>query len=178
MKLIRVTLFTFLCACITFIPLGLNSAEAELAAMTANGAAPQSLNTASFVVYATNSTSGANPNGAPLTLSYTRDAQYFYVRNTGTVDITGFSLAVTYSVTPARTEFYRCEVGVVFSALNTCASGIRTTIATNSGLVTIPIPLPPNSWVAFELDPKKLTTPTVNVSVSSSQIRPGITTNS
>ena len=178
MKITRLAFSSFLVACFTLIPSNLTPADADLAARAENSSRPQSISTASFVVFASTSSSGTNPNGALLTLSNSRDVQYFYVRNSGTVDITGFSLTVAYSVTPARTDFYRCEAGVVFSALNTCASGIRTIITTTSGQVTIPILLPPNSWIAFELDPKKLTTPTISVSVSSSQIRPGITINS
>lgn len=178
MKFTRVAFSSFLVACMTLIPSNLNPADADLAAAAENTSSPQSMSSASFVVYATSSSSGANPNGVALTLSNTRDAQYFYVRNTGSVDIIAFSIAVTYTVTPARTEFYRCDAGVIFSALNTCASGIRTTLTNSTHTIALPNPLPPNSWVAFELDPKKLTTPTISVSVSSTQIRPALTIDS
>ena len=178
MTITRTAFSAFLVACMTLIPSTLNPAGADLAAAAQNTISPQSMSSASFVVYATSSASGANPNGVALTLSYTRDPQYFYVRNTGTVDITAFSIIVTYTVTPARTEFYQCDMGVVFIALATCASGIRTTLTNSTRTILLSNPLPPNSFVAFELDPKKLTTPTVSVSVTSTQIRPGITTNS
>lgn len=178
MTITRLALSSFLVACFTLIPSNLTPADADLAALAQNTSSPQSISTASFVVYATSSANGANPNGAALTLANTRDAQYFYVRNTGTVNIVAFSISVTYSVTPARTEFYRCDADVVFSAISTCASGTRTTLTNSTNTIALSNPLSPNSWIAFELDPKKLTTPTISVSVSSSQIRPGITINS
>lgn len=178
MTITKVAFSSFLVACMTLIPSNLNPADANLAAAAQNTSSPQSMSSATFVVYATSSSSGANPQGVALTLSNTRDAQYFYVRNTGTVNIMAFSISVTYSVTPARTEFYQCDAGVVFSALNTCASGTRTTLTNSTNTIALSNPLSPNSWIAFELDPKKLTTPTISVSVSSTQIRPALTIDS
>ena len=178
MKIVRAALSSFLVASMTFMPMSLTPADAELSATTGNFGTPFSIGTASFVLFATNLSGGANPNGVALTLSNSTAAQYFYVRNTGSVAISAFSLTVTYSSTPARTDFYRCDAEVLFSARNTCASGVRTTVTTSSGLAVVSLSLLPNSWVAFEIDPKKLTTPTVSTSVSSSQIRPGLIINS
>ena len=178
MKIIRAALSSFLIASLTFFPMSLTPADALLSATTGNFGTPLSTGTASFVLFATNSSGGANPNGVALTLSNSTSAQYFYVRNTGSVAISAFSLSVTYTSTPSRTDFYRCEAEVVFSARNTCASGIRTTVTTSSGVAVVSMSLLPNSWVAFEIDPKKLTTPTIGASVSSSQIRPGLIINS
>ncbi len=50
------------------------------------------------------------------------------------------------------------------------------TVAITSGIVTLAFTS--NSWLQFQFDTSKIVTPTVNVSVTSTQIRPGITTNS
>lgn len=175
MKLVRAALFSFLVASMTLIPISLTSAEAELAAMTANGATPQSLNTASFVLYATNSSSGANP-GTALVLSRASNARFFYLRNTGNVDFVKLSMLITYDNGPGTVTLRRCNLGVTFSSTNTCSSGSTTTVTISSGVVTLAFPS--NSWFQFQIDTSKTATPTISVSVSSSQIRPGITTNS
>lgn len=171
-KSLRAALISTFSILISLSPWISSSAQASQRA-TATGVT-SSASSATFIAYATTSASGGNPNGAALVLSNTTAAQYFYVRNTGTVAISMVSLGITYTAIPAKTAFYRCEAGVTFSALNTCASGVRTSILTSG---TLALNLAPGSWYAFELDPKKLTTPTVSISVSSSQIRSPIFSN-
>ncbi len=175
MKLTRVALSSFLFACMTLIPFGLTSAEAGLGAMTGNSATPQSLNTASFVLYATSSSSGAN-SGTVLALSRTSNAQFFYSRNTGNVDFVRLSMSITYDNSPDTVTLLRCNVGVAFSGTNTCRSCSTTTVTISSGVVMLAFPS--NSWFQFQIDTNKTATPTISVSISSSQIRPGITTHS
>ena len=175
MKLVRAALFSFLSACMTFIPISLTSAEAGLAAMAENSGTSQSLNTASFVVYATNSSSGANP-GTALILSRTSNAQFFYLRNAGGIDFVKLSMLITYDATPGTVTLRRCNLGVAFSSTNTCSSGPTTTVTITSGVVMLAFPS--NSWFQFQIGTNKTVTPTISVSISSSQIRPGITTNS
>ena len=175
MKLVRVALSTFLFACITLIPFSLTSAEAGLGAVTGNSATPQSLNTASVVLYATSTSSGAN-SGTALALSRTSNAQFFYLRNTGNVDFVKLSMLITYDNGPGTVTLLRCNLGVTFSSTNTCSSGSTTAVTISSGVVTLAFPS--NSWFQFQIDTNKTATPTISVSVSSSQIRPGITTNS
>ena len=133
------------------------------------------ISSASIIVYPTTSTTGSNPEGTALILANTNQAQYFYIRNTGSVRIVSISIDVSYSSTGAKTSFLHCGQDVLFSALNTCASG-TTTLIPNSG--SINLDLSPGNWYAFELDTKKTVTPTISVTVSTSQIRPALDTNS
>jgi hypothetical protein len=144
---------------------------------TATSAAGQSttVSSGSIIVYPTATTTGANPNGAALTLLNTNQAQYFYIRNTGTVRIVSLTITISYSSAGAKTSFHHCGENILFSGLNTCASG-STTLVPNSG--TTPLNLSPGSWYAFEIDTKKTVTPTISVTVSTSQIRPALDTSS
>ncbi|MBC7463153.1 MAG: hypothetical protein H7227_02715 [Actinobacteria bacterium] len=178
MRFARATFLSFLIAAFTFFPMELIPADAESTAIATNASGATTLSTATFVVYATSTSTGANPGGTALVLNNSANAQYFYIRNTGTVSVAAVSITLSYSIAPIRTDFSRCDLGVAFASLNTCATGTRTVISAVTGVNTVTLSLPPNSFFAFELDPKKLTTPTVSVSVSSSQIRPVTTTNS
>jgi len=175
-KVTRAALLAFLVAVFTFFPSELIPADARPTAVTQNDLSATSISSATFVVYATTTPTGANPGGTPLTLNNTSSAQYFYVRNTGTVSVDRFSMSITYSVGSGSVTIDRCNVNVAFSGTNTCATGAKTSMTISAGVLTLSIP--PNSWFAFELDPKKTVTPTVSVSVSSTQIRPAVITNS
>lgn len=179
MTLVRAALISFFISCITFFPMEVLSAGAvpqAIANSSSSNPAGLSIGTGSFIAYAATSPTGPNPGGAALTLTKSAAAQYFYVRNTGTIDITSFSIAVTYDTGPGPVTLDRCDVGVSFSGVNTCSTGSKTAMPIVSGVMTLS--LPPNSWVEFELDPKKNVLPTISVSVSSSQIRSSMTTNS
>lgn len=136
---------------------------------------PTSIGSASIIAYATRTTTGANPNGVALTLNNTNQPQYFYIRNTGNVLISGVTIGISYSAAPSRTAFLHCNQNVLFTSATTCASGSTTSIP---GAGSITLSLAAGSWYAFEIDTKKTTTPTVSVSISTSQIRPAIITNS
>lgn len=179
MKLIKAALLSFLISCITFFPMEVMSADAvpqAVASSSSSNSAGLSIGTGSFIVYATSSPSGPNPGGVALTLSKTSYAQYFYVRNTGNIDVARFSITISYDAGPGTVTLDRCNVGVSFTALNTCASGNKTAMSISNGVLTLSVPS--NTWFSFELDPQKTVLPTINVSVSSSQIRSAIVTNS
>lgn len=179
MNLIRATLISFFVAVLTFMPTELMVAGADLQATADSSAvnvAGLSIASGTFIAYATTSPTGANPNGTPLTLSRTSDAQYFYVRNAGSTSLVQFSISITYSAGPGPVTIDRCDIGVSFNNLNTCATGTKTVVTITSGVITLTIP--PNNWFQFELDPKKTVLPVISVSVSSSQLRPATVTNS
>jgi hypothetical protein len=175
-KTTRAALLSFLVAVFTFFPTELIPADAGATARASNNVTATSISSASFVVYATATPTGANPAGTALTLNNTSAAQYFYVRNTGTVSVARFSIAITYSGGPGTVTIDRCGANIAFSGTNTCASGTKTTMTISAGVMTLTIPA--NTWFAFELDPRKTVTPTISVSVSSTQIRPAVITNS
>ena len=169
----KVALTSLLVACAALPPGAAHAAGAGTT--TATGDATTAISTSTFIAYATTSPTGSAAGGAGLVLAQTTAAQYFFVRNTGTTAISAVSLAVTYSSTPAKTDFSRCDPGVAFTSIGTCASGTRTAVTAAAALT---LSMQPGSWYAFELDPKRMTTPTVGVSVSSTQIRSALTSNS
>ncbi len=170
---VRTALTSLLVICLALLPAIWDAAGASAA--TAGNSSKINVSTSTFIAYATTSPTGVNPNGGPLVMSNSTGAQYFYIRNTGSTALSMVTLSLTYTSAPAKTAFYRCDAGVAFSSLNTCASGSRTTV---NASVALSLSMQPGTWYAFELDPKRLTTPTVAVSVSSTQIRSPITTNS
>jgi hypothetical protein len=128
---------------------------------------------ARFIAYATTSPTGVNPTAA-LVLSNSSSAQYFYIRNTGTISISAFTITLSYSSGPGTVTLFHCDQGVAFSG-SSCVSGNGKVSISQSGSVSLV--LPSNSWYAFELNPKNSVTPTVSISVSSSQIRSPIISN-
>lgn len=136
---------------------------------------PTSVSSGEVIVYPSLTSTGANPNGVALTLSNSNIRQYFYIRSAGTLAGTAITIAVSYSVPPAQTTFLHCDQGVLFIASGTCASGSPTTVAIN-GVITLN--LTPGSWYEFEIGQRNRTTPTVSVSISTSQIRAALNTNS
>ena len=174
MKLMRAVILSFLISSITFLPSLLIPAQAITRATAYNSSGTLAVSSGTFILYATTSPTGANP-GGPLTLSKTANDQFFYLRNTGTLDIAGFNLTITTS--PLQTfTLSRCALNVAFTAANTCATGSPTTVTISGGVVSLTVPA--NSWYAIDFAPKKSTTPTISVSVSSAQIRAATTTNS
>jgi hypothetical protein len=175
-KTTRAALLSFLVAVFTFFPTELIPADAGATAGANNNVAATSISSASFIVYATATPTGANPAGTALTLNNTSAAQYFYVRNTGTVNVARFSITISYSGGTGGVTIDRCNANVAFSSLNTCASGSKTVMTISGGVMTLTIPT--NTWFAFELDPQRTVRPVVSITVSSTQIRPAVTTNS
>lgn len=174
MKLTRAALLSFLIATISFLPSFLIPAQAITNAVSTNASGALSLSTASFNAYATTSPSGAST-GSPLTMITSSGDQYPYIRNTGSIGITGFTMTITTSPVQSFT-LKRCALNVAFKSPNTCVSGSSTTVSIVGGVVNLAIPA--NSWYALDFKPSKSTTPTFDISVSSSQIRSAIITNS
>lgn len=157
-----------------FILAGVVSAANALPIATSASAATN-ISTGTIIAYPSASTSGANPNGTALTLANTSLPQYFYVLNAGSIEIVSVTITISYSSTTAKKTFLHCGQNVLFSATNTCASGSPVTVA---GSGSVSLNLTPGSWYAFEIDAKKVVTPTISVSVSSAEIRSAINSNS
>lgn len=174
MKLTRAALLSFLVAVISFLPTFLVPIQASTAAIANNATGILSASTGTFTVYAATSPTGAST-GVPLTMSNTPNDQYPYIRNTGSVAVARFTLTITTSPVQSFT-LLRCALNVAFKSPNTCVSGSSTAVSISGGVVTLTIPA--NSWYDLDFKPNKGTTPTFSVSVSSSQIRSAITTNS
>lgn len=177
MNLYRTALTSALTAAITFAPMQLIPADAVVTAIannSSNALATLSVSSASFILYPTANVAGANP-GAALTLAKTNASQYFYLRNTGSVEISRFSLSITGTSSAAFT-LSRCDEKVEFTSVDVCSSGSPTVITVLVGEITLTVPT--SSWFNFQLTPSKQSTPSISVSVSSSQIRGGFVTNS
>ena len=135
---------------------------------------PTSVASGQIVGYPTQTTTGSNPNGVALTLANTNAAQAFYIRNTGTFAFVAVTLAVSYSAPSGTVTLLRCSQNIAFLTATTCASSSTTSVI--AGVVTLS--LAAGAWYAFEIDPRNRTTPTISVSISTSQIRAAVTTNS
>lgn len=171
-KCVSATLISFFLLLDTLAPASLTYAQAGASAGTVS--ASTSLSTARFIAYATTSTSGPNPLSA-LVLSNSSGSQDFYIRNTGTLALLSLTIALSYSSSPGTTTFFRCSAGVSFTG-SSCASGPTKVSVSQSGSVTLAFAA--NTWYAFQLNPTNKIVPTINVSVSSTQIRAPIITNS
>jgi len=125
----------------------------------------------SFMAYPLLANTDPNPL-APLTLLNSASKQFFFVKNGGNRDLTAFTM--TISVTPGTTvALTRCDINVLFTANNTCATGTQTIVYGNTTapvVTTISLSIPVGSWYHFQETPGKKTVPTVNISLSSSQI--------
>lgn len=148
-------------------------AYARLNAHSTGG--PTSTATVAFIAYPTTSPSGSNPNGVALVLANTKSPQDFYVKNGGTISISSVTMTISMSSGSGKYTLFRCDIDVDFSA-GACVSGSTKITVDASNPVTLPTPV--GGWYAFEITPQNKTTPTISVSVSSSQIRAPIITNS
>ncbi len=157
---------------ITFAPNQLDVADA---AALGRVTATTSFSSASFRLHATSSAAGAIT-GAALILSNSNAKQFFYIRNTGTMQINSYTMTVTGSASGSSFNYRRCNANVAFTAADTCASGSPTTFTLSSNVATLTIPAGTNFHI--QIAPNKTTTPTINISVSRSQVIAGTTTNS
>ncbi len=137
--------------------------------------ATTSYSSATFKLHATTTVNGAIT-GTALVLSNSNAKQFFYIRNTGTMQINSYTMTVTGSASGSSFTYRRCNANVAFTAADTCASGTPTTFTLSSNVATLTIPAGTNFHI--HISPNKTTTPTINISVARSQVAAGTTTNS
>lgn len=137
--------------------------------------ATTSYSSATFKLHATTTVNGAIT-GTALVLSNSNAKQFFYIRNTGTMQINSYTMTVTGSASGSSFTYRRCNANVAFTAADTCASGTPTTFTLSSNVATLTIPAGTNFHI--QISPNKTTTPTINISVARSQVAAGTTTNS
>ena len=157
---------------ITFAPSQLDVADA---ATIGRVTASTSFSSATFSLHATATVGGAIT-GSALVLSNSNARQYFYLRNTGTLPLDSFTMAVTGSANNSTFTFRRCEANAVFTGNNTCSAGVPIAVTVTSDVATFNVPV--SSTFHIQLTPSKTTTPTINISVARSQARAATTTNS
>ena len=137
--------------------------------------ASTSFSSATFRLYAT-LTAGGAVTGSALTLSNSNAKQFYYIRNTGSMQINSYTMTVTGSASGSSFTYRRCDANVAFTAADTCASGTPTTFTLTSNVATLTIPAGTNFHI--QITPNKTTTPTINISVARSQVIAGATSNS
>ncbi len=157
---------------ISFAPNHLDVAEA---AALGRASASTSFSSATFRLHATTTVNGVIT-GAALVLSNSNAKQFFYIRNTGSMQINSYTMTVTGSASGSSFNYRRCNANVAFTAADTCASGSPTTFTLSSNVATLTIPAGTNFHV--QIAPNKTTTPTINISVARSQVITGTTSNS
>lgn len=171
--LIRLVLVGLVIGSGSLAPIQLDVADAATTGRAS--ATTASFSSGSFRLHATTSPSGA-VTGTALVLANSSAAQFFYLRNTGTMQINSFTMTVTGSAGGSIFTYRRCDANVAFTALNTCASGSFTTLTLSSNVGTLTIPAGTNFHI--QITPNKTTTPTINITVSRSRASAGTTTNS
>ena len=157
---------------ISLAPIQLDMADA---ATLGRVTATTSYSSATFKLHATTTVNGAIT-GTALVLSNSNAKQFFYIRNTGTMQINSYTMTVTGSASGSSFTYRRCNANVAFTAADTCASGTPTTFTLSSNVATLTIPAGTNFHI--QISPNKTTTPTINISVARSQVAAGTTTNS
>lgn len=171
-NLIRSALAAAIVGAISFAPIQLDVADA---ATLGRVTATTSYSSATFKLHATTTVGGAIT-GAALVLANSSAKQFFYIRNTGNLQINSYTMTVTGSAGGSSFTYRRCNANVAFTAADTCASGSPTTFTLSANVATLTIPAGTNFHI--QIAPNKVTTPTINISVSRSQARAGTTTNS
>lgn len=171
-SLIRSALASAIIGAISLAPIQLDMADA---ATLGRVTATTSFSSTTFKLHATTTSNGVIT-GLPLVLSNSNSRQFFYLRNTGGLQIESFTLIVTGSANNSAFTFKRCDNGAYFTGTNACSIGSATAFTLSSDVASFSIPAGSN--IHIQIIPNKNTTPTISVSVARSQVRSGLTTNS
>lgn len=171
-NLSRLSLVLVIVGTVSIVPIQLEVANA---AAFGRVTATTSFSSATFSLHATTTVGGAIT-GSALVLSNSNAKQFFYIRNTGTMQINSYTMTVTGSASGSSFTYRRCNANVAFTADDTCASGSPTTLTLSSNVATLTIPAGINFHI--QIAPNKTTTPTIGIAVSRSQVIAGTTSNS
>jgi len=138
-----------------------------------------SVSTGSMAIFAGDSYTATNPFGALLTPVINGRAKVFFIKNTGSLGVTRFTLTLSLPSNTNIANFRRCNINVYFIANDLCGSGSYSALTINENVATVIIlNLPPNSYYAFQIRQNKNTNMTVSVSASSAHINTSGVTNS
>lgn len=95
----------------------------------------------------------------------------FFLNNGGSRAVSKFYITVTLPSSSNVSYFRRCNLGVLFSGSNTCASGSTTNIPITPGSeITFTLPLVQGTFYQFKIIQNKTGTITVNSRVNSTDI--------
>jgi hypothetical protein len=137
------------------------------------------ISTASMAVFAGDSYTATNPFGALVTPIINGRAKVFFIKNTGNLGISRFTLTLSLPSGTVVSNFRRCDINSYFSANDVCSTGVYTALSISANTATsIVLNLPPNSFYAFQIRQNKNTNMTVSVSANSAHINTSVVTNS
>jgi hypothetical protein len=131
----------------------------------------QNFSSASIVVFPSGTQTFTNPAVAFSTSVSNGVAKSFFINNGGTRSISQFSFTVTLPANANISYFRRCNLGVLFTGANTCASGSTTNIPITAGTeITLTLPLVQGTFYQFRIIENKTGTVTVNTRVNSASM--------
>ena len=178
MKFKRSTLIAVVVGAITLAPTLLVSAKAALGAHVSN-ATPQSVGSGTFKIYPSATAGGAA--AGSITLLSSKNAQFAFINNSGTLDTAKFTITITWAL-GKTTTLSRCPLNTTFISAISCSDSsapvaIATGTASGTALI-VTLTIPAGSYLPISVKPSGADTPTISSSVSSTQIRTATVTNS
>lgn len=146
--------------------------QSAYAAAVAKAISPsQSLTSSAIAVFPSGVQSYTNTATAFSSSISNGVAKDFYINNGGSRSISQFSFTVTLPASSNVSYFRRCNLGVVFTGANSCASGSTTNIPITPGTeITLTLPLVQGTFYQFRIIQNKTGTITVNTRVNSASI--------
>ena len=178
MNVVRSTLIAAAVGVISLAPTLLISAAAAINAHT-NNVSAESIGTGTFKIYPSATVGGAA--GGAIALANVNGAQFAFINNSGTITTAQFTNTVTWS-SGSTTKLSRCPLNTTFISATQCSDGsasvvIATGTLSGTGLV-VTFTIPTGSYLPISVTPSAKATPTISTSVSSTQIRTAVVTNS
>jgi len=127
--------------------------------------------TSSIAVFPSGTQTYTNTAAAFTTSISNGVAKNFFINNGGTRSISQFSFTVSLPANANISYFRRCNLGVLFTGANTCASGSTTNIPITAGTeITLTLPLVQGTFYQFKIIQNKTGSMTVNTRVNSTSI--------
>lgn len=178
MNVVRSTLIAAAVGVISLAPTLLVSATASINALT-NNISAESTGTGTFKIYPSTAVGGAA--GGAIALSNSNAAQFAFINNSGTITTAQFTNTVTWS-SGGTTTLSRCPLNTTFTSATVCSDAstpvvIATGTVSGTGLV-VTFTIPVGSYLPISVKTSGKATPTISTSVSSTQIRSAVVTNS
>ena len=172
MRIGRSTFIAAVVGAISLAPTLLGSATAAISAYTSNASA-LSVGTGTFKIYPSKTAIGA-ATGAPIALLKSNAAQFLFIKNSGTIDTSKFTIQITWT-SSSSTTLKNCPLNVTFSSATLCSDSsspatIFSGISSGTAQV-VTFAIPAGSYLPISVTPSGNDTPTISASVSSTQIR-------
>ncbi len=170
--MVLVTKRSLVAAAVGVLVMAPTQSPSALAVAQAKAISPsQSISTTSIVIFPSGVQTYTNTASAFSSSISNGVAKNFYINNGGSRSISQFSFTVTLPNSSNVSYFRRCNLGVVFTGANSCASGSTTNIPITPGIeITLTLPLVQGTFYQFRIIQNKTGTITVNTRVNSTSI--------